>query len=462
MILNNKIDKYIIKNYNIDEKKDYELTYINGNKLIVYNRIDLIAKLQYLSAELNGIDTNYFETLYKKTIEAFSSGEYKEPGNNEKNSFERYKVDFIELYHKITKNGFDINSSILPIDYNGTIIDGGHRATIAAYNNIDVPCVKIENANIKYSLEYFKNRLLDSSSLDYLCFEYIRKVKKGYIICLWPILNADIRNKCLKIIHNRLNVIYEKNIKLNFDGMRNFMIEIYGNQPWVGNPENRFSGVDVKVNNCYKDNNPLTCVLVEDDIEKVLLIKKEIRNMVGIGNHSIHSTDNFNETMDMASLILNDNSIFFLNNGNPSKYKKLIHEDDIIILDVLRNTEKISFNLKPMYYYVHRNNSITKTFNVKRLDGLYALENRNQYFKEINRLDLIDLNNYSKYHIITDFIKNGQKVKNKDKELKEKIKNCKKQKKEYFKMIKNSKYLNLRKRIFVLCTYYLEFIYNVI
>lgn len=139
-----------------------------------------------------------------------------------------------------------------------------------------------------------------------------------------------------------------------------------------------------------------------------------------------------------------------------------VHEDDIIILDILKVCKKISFNLKPEYYYIQRTDSITGNFKVNRLDGLYALEIRDDYFKSIKRDDLIDLNNYKKYYIVTTFIKNARKVKNKDDLLKEKIKECKKKKIMYYSKIKKSNYLSFKRKVFVNISFYFQIIYDII
>ncbi len=385
MKIENQIDKYFIDGFKIDTEKDYKVIYKNGKDLIVSKRIDLVAKILYINSILKKLDTDYFESLYKGTIEAFSDGNYNEPGNDQKNSFEKYKEAFIKLYNNIKENGFDINKSIIPIDSNGSIIDGGHRSAIAAYTNMEIPCIKIDNANINYDLSFFKEKLLDPEYLDYLCFEYSKLRDNVYVICLWPILDEKNRNKSIEIIRNSLNVIYEKNVKFNYNGLRNFMIEIYGHQSWIGTPENRYSGVDDKVSNCFNESNYLTCIFVEDDIEKVLDIKARVRDMVKIGNHSIHSTDNHNETIDMASLILNNNSINFLNNGNPSKYPNMIKKikmfkDELIKANVNLNDVIIDSGTVLSMYGLRENNDIDFLINEHVSNKLpNTIDNHNEY-----------------------------------------------------------------------------------
>jgi len=80
------------------------------------------------------------------------------------------------------------------------------------------------------------------------------------------------------------------------------------------------------------------------------------------------------------------------------------HEDEFMIFDILKNVSKISYTLVPLYNYVFRDDSITKKFSLKRLDCLEALDEREKYFKSMNRKDLIILNKQSKLNVIATFL----------------------------------------------------------
>lgn len=58
-----------------------------------------------------------------------------------------------------------------------------------------------------------------------------------------------------------------------------------------------------------------------------------------------------------------------------------IHEDEFVICELLEMADKISYMLEPLYYYVQRNNSIMKQFNLKRFDCVEALEKRIDFFE---------------------------------------------------------------------------------
>lgn len=79
--------------------------------------------------------------------------------------------------------------------------------------------------------------------------------------------------------------------------------------------------------------------------------------------------------------------------------KGTIHEDEIIILDVLRKAFKVSYLLEPLYYYEMRDGSITKKFDIRKLDVLPYMDKRIDYFKSLNDLSLVEMTKYKKLYI---------------------------------------------------------------
>lgn len=194
------IDPIFIKDLNINENKDYEKKYLNWNELICIDRIDVIAKILYLKSIIYNYHTLFFEEMYKDTIEVFSNGSYREPGNKEKTTFKKYKEIFIKLYEDITKNGFDEKKSIMILGKNNVPLDGGHRLAIAYYNKINVPYIKINDASVSYDLNYFKNNGLKSNYLDYLCLNYSKLKDNIYVMCLWQTLDSNQKKNAINEI----------------------------------------------------------------------------------------------------------------------------------------------------------------------------------------------------------------------------------------------------------------------
>ena len=328
MIMNNidKIDKFLAKRLKLSKEKEYSEKIVNPNELIVSKRIDLIAKLKYIDSYEKKYDTSFFETLYKETIKSFSDGTYNEPGNKNKNSFDKYIKTFNKMIDDIKKNGFDKNKSLIPISKENVIFDGAHRTAICAYYNKKVNTIVLPNESRKYDLNYFEKKCLDEKYLDYLCLEYSKIKDNIYVICLWPRGKNKENSEVENIIRDNFNVIYKKDIKFTYDGLRNFMIQVYKNDNWIGNINNNYKGIDSKVNNCFSNDMTSFYIIEEDDINKISTVKNNIRKKIGIGNHSIHTSDNKNETIEILNMILNNNSINFLNKSKIFRFKNKIIE----------------------------------------------------------------------------------------------------------------------------------------
>ena len=409
MKINSVIEKQFIENLNIDTTKDYKVFYESGKNLLVSSRIDIIPKLCYLESKINDYKTDFFEKLYKASIETFSSGNFKEPGNKNKNSFEKYKEVFMRLSKDIKNNGFDEKKSIFIKGTNNAVLDGGHRAAIAYYYDIKIPYVFIDNTCVDYNLKYFEERYMDRKYLDYICLDYVKRKDNLFVICLWQTLDNSQKNEAIKYISEKLNIVYKKNIKFNYNGLKNFMVEIYGHQNWLGNYKNHFQGVYKKVDNCFKRGNEMTCLVVEaESSDEVLTIKKELREKFKLGNHSIHSTDNKTETIDMLSLLLNNNSINILNKFNFDRYISFFED-----LNKIKKEEKNNFDNKVLYGDILLKMAGVKDSNkyivyehTKENTKDELLYNPEKYFY-FHGLKFLTINEYKK---INDFDKNDLKL----------------------------------------------------
>lgn len=72
--------------------------------------------------------------------------------------------------------------------------------------------------------------------------------------------------------------------------------------------------------------------------------------------------------------------------------KGRLHEDEIIMHEVFAKCSHVVYVWKALYFYVNRSNSITQTkYNIKRLDVLYAMENRLKCFKKIGDEELLNM-----------------------------------------------------------------------
>ena len=85
-----------------------------------------------------------------------------------------------------------------------------------------------------------------------------------------------------------------------------------------------------------------------------------------------------------------------------------IHEDEATIYKLFYKANKIGVTEQVLYYYYQRPNSIMqKKYNLKRMDILWAIENRRRFFKENGLNDLFYKDNYK---MLTKILKNYYEV----------------------------------------------------
>ena len=326
---------------------------VNARELLTTNRIDLMAKYIYVEAYVKNKNINWAKEIYCKHIEAFSGGGFHEPGNELKNSIDKYLSTFNELIDSILSNGIDENISQIPISKDGYILDGAHRTAICAYLGKEVPIYLSEGSGI-YNYDFFKNMLLEQKYLDAMVTKFVEiNGSNLFFFIIWP--SAYKNTKCLDVadkIIAQYDVLAKKDVEINYNGLRNFMIQAYQGFEWCGNESNHYSGVEGKVAPCYdKCEKARTYILKFSNKDEVIHLKEKIRKIFNLGNHSIHSSDNYKETLLMTHLLYNENSIDLLNNGKLDfdtclltklfDFKKIVNDKKISLNDCIVDSSSI-------------------------------------------------------------------------------------------------------------------------
>lgn len=339
MRIGSRLTNHFYQKYNIDPNKELKIEKISARELLVANRIDLVAKIKYIEFREKGYDSLFARELYSKHIEAFSLGTYSEPGDDNKNSIDKYFEVFDRMIDDIKINGFDDTISVVPVGMGNTILDGAHRTAIAAYFNLKLPIVRFNDRYVNYGTEFFRNRLLEEKYLDYMVTEYCKLKENVFFACVWPKAKGeDNIQQMNELINNSTNVVYTKNLSLNYQGLRNFMIQIYSSQEWIGSIENNFSGTQKKIDSCFDREGHIKCFVLEStSLKEIVEMKSNIRKIFNIGNHSIHISDNQPETIQICNLLLNENSLDSLNNGKPDHYKSFYIRSNEFKSNLIKN-----------------------------------------------------------------------------------------------------------------------------
>lgn len=321
----NLITEYVIQGYGITDQTPYEIEEIDARKLLTPWRIDLMAKWIYIDAKVNGWNLSYATELYKRHLDSFSNGTFCEPGNVEKTSFAQYIQVFDELIRAFQHSGFDEKKSLLPVGESNVLLDGAHRCACAAYFNQKVKIIRFKNIRQNFGCDFFEQRFLERKYLDRMALEYCRHNEKLFMACIWPAAKGKgLRDKAQEIIAGEGRIVYQREVRLNYRGLKSFITQIYFHQSWVGSFRDRYAGAEVKSRACYRRNGKVRMILFQcSDLETVVKMKEEIRSIFHIENHSVHISDNAEETRAMAELLLNPSSVFHMKYGKPERLEKI-------------------------------------------------------------------------------------------------------------------------------------------
>ncbi len=333
MLLEPHFKKYLVHD-------SYGSKIIKAKKLLTCTRFDIAFKLFFI--EMKDRDVMFAKEFYKEHIRAFSLGRFTEPGNEEKDSIEKFFEEFDKTFEAIKANGFDSSKTLIPLSKNGSIANGAHRVASALYLDKNVECVQVETVDHIYNYKFFYNRNVPSSILDAVATKFVEYADNLHMAFIWP--TARGRDKEIeKIIPN---IVYRKDVSLNPNGAHNLLSQIYCGEEWIGSSADNFRGSQGKLIECFKNLEAVRVIAFQaETLDEVLTIKDKIRDIFNIGKHSIHITDTKEESIRVARVVFNDNSVHFLNHAKPNRYlsthvkisafKKFLVENSLNVDDVL-------------------------------------------------------------------------------------------------------------------------------
>jgi hypothetical protein len=307
--------KNLLESHLYDDLKSesYIKKTIPAVELLTFNRFDIAFKLLYL--EMLKFDVEFSKHIYKEHIRAFSLGKFTEPGNDDKDSFDKFVNDFDKTFEDIKVNGFDSFKTLIPLSKNGSIANGAHRVASAIYLNKAVDCVQIGSGNHIYDYKFFYGRNVSSEVLDVVATKFVEYADNIHVAFLWPTAKGHDEE-----IENIIpNIAYRKEMLLTPNGAHNLLSQIYYGENWLGSVENDFRGAKDKLVECFKSFDPVRVVAFQaNSLDEVLKIKDKIRALFNVGKHSVHITDTKEEAIRTARVVFNDNSVHFLNYARPN------------------------------------------------------------------------------------------------------------------------------------------------
>lgn len=288
----------------------YTIKTVSALSLLTPNRFDIAFKLFYLRCK--EFNERLANDVYSIHLNVSTGGTFAEFGNKDKVGLEKFKADFSEILQSMS-GGFNSKKSIVPLCSQHAVANGAHRIAAGIFLNQSVATVDLDISSVVQDYKYFRKNGVDEKSMDLAALEYCRYADNIYLAVLWPAAEANMADH----LKSLPNIVYSKDVKFSPNGAINLISVLYNREDWLGAASENYPGAAMKVGECFPSYElPVKFVLFQSSMEQVSKIKESIRAEANIGKSSVHITDTSEETRSVATAILNDNSVHFLNNSN--------------------------------------------------------------------------------------------------------------------------------------------------
>ncbi len=318
--IRSKINPHLFNINYLPKKGLVKIQTVDPTSLINTCRFDVMAKIIYGRFHLLKLQSNWGRQLYLAHLYALN-GFFESDGSG-KVSAEDFLSSFHELCRSFMAEGFNEARSLIPVGSDMTIIDGSHRLALGCLlkKNVRVACFNRDTNSYNYT--FFRDRQLDSSYADAMAYEYSKIKKNTYIITVFPTAEGKV-SKVLQIIRRHADIFYSKDVHLHNNGPHLLIKQMYRGENWLGNWSTLFRGAKHKAEQCFRGAGPVRVFLVEaNSLNHIKQCKEDIRQLFGVGNHSVHINDTHEETVRLAQIFFNENSLHFLNNAQLKHFEK--------------------------------------------------------------------------------------------------------------------------------------------
>ena len=286
--------------------------------LFAPNRFDFAAKSLYIRFREGGIDSDWGRQVYRLHLSLWNGFIEKFPPKN-------CEADFVDAFDGILESTRTAPQeglpSLIPLTRDGVPLNGAHRITAAAQFGKKVACVRtdIHSTQFNWDYRYFR-RLADAAAraeaedaFDAMALELCRLLPRIAIAVIFPAAKgrgSDVE----RILAEHSRIHYRRDAEFRREGRVHLMRTLYEREPWLGDHADGFSGARNKAAACFpRPGSAQFFLLAYDDASELVRAKARVRELFGVGNHSIHITDTRDEALRAARLAFSRNSIAVVN-----------------------------------------------------------------------------------------------------------------------------------------------------
>jgi len=315
---------------------------VNPLTLDIGKRFDIVVETTYAIFLHRGNVPTFVQSMYTRHLEACNTFQehcvfvgqktwldattscvVKTMGRDLQQTFATLNSIALESFDR-TKVQISTTSAGLPL--NGT-----HEIASAIALGLSAVTVQRDSIkpvdNINWDFAHFARRGFEDLYADFAMLQWTLHVAKTRTVVFWPeaAANTQKMTKARTIVQNCGNVLYEKSVSVNRDGLHSFALHAYGDQKWLSSKTKQlqmgFRRQDEK--------RPVVVMFILPTSSKHLRsCKVALRSHFDLPNpkSSVHISDYHDEAVLIAEMVLNANSAFFLNHHKHSDCQKVAVE----------------------------------------------------------------------------------------------------------------------------------------
>ena len=298
---------------------------------LIASRFDIIVKIIYAYFYLKNdkIVPQIFQDAYTEHLLVWNHFQ-----EDKKNS----QTDFIYAFHRVIEsikaNGFVSEYGRIPVYANGFPVNGAHRIAAAVALSENVTFEQSQKQPNQWDYSYFlslgfKLELADAVMMQWMALQRTLSIsnKMVFILSVFS-TKAELTDKMYQIVKNKCSldndILYERTINLNRLGIEQLIRHLYGNQNWIETKikqmVSKVTSTTLKIRFIFFFGKPLA------DLNDC---KLQIRHLYNENDFksAAHITDSAKESLILAEMILNPNSVEFLNYGKNGRDCQVIAKE---------------------------------------------------------------------------------------------------------------------------------------
>lgn len=298
-------------------------------ELLNANRFDIAVKAHYARLKSENMANNwreyaYYEQALRITGPNKDLVEYDGSGK-------QGLASFLKGFHSLIEAKDASKIPYFPIDRNGVALDGAHRIASSIVKKQSVRAIQFDDdffmpSTVEYYAGYdhghspCPNEILEEGVI-----EYCRIKDTAAIAFIFPCVSQS--SEAVEILKSIADIVYQKDVFMTPKAGSVLFRQAYSGQPWL-EKSGASTGFDHKVRSCFPFSGKMQVIVLDRFSSQDLRPAKEkIRELYGLGKHSIHITDSTEETLRIARALFNANSFNMMVQGTgkplPEFHKQL-------------------------------------------------------------------------------------------------------------------------------------------